>query len=61
VATDVAEALVVRLIDGTELSARGRHRCPGARTGTDAGPDEASAEQVWDLLRTAIARPGAGA
>jgi AcrR family transcriptional regulator len=61
VATDVAEALVVRLIDGTELSARGRHRCPGARTGTDAGPHEASAEQVWDLLRTAIARPGAGA
>ncbi|MFD5146683.1 TetR family transcriptional regulator [Streptomyces sp. NPDC058401] len=54
VAPGVAEALIVRLVEGTELSARGLHG------GADGCPHAPSAEQVWDLLLTAIARPGAG-
>ncbi|MCP3758836.1 TetR/AcrR family transcriptional regulator [Streptomyces sp. TBY4] len=57
VAPGVAEALIVRLVEGTELSTCRRP----AGTRTDCCPHAASAEQVWDLLLTAIAPPGAGA
>ncbi|MBT2441078.1 TetR/AcrR family transcriptional regulator [Streptomyces sp. ISL-36] len=67
VAPGVAEALIVRLVEGTELSARGRHRWSdegegegagvGAGAGAGARPDEPSTERVWDLLRYAIVGP----
>ncbi|MFB6517404.1 TetR family transcriptional regulator [Streptomyces sp. NPDC056401] len=55
VAPGVAEALIVRLVEGTELSACGLHGAAGTC------PHAPSAEQVWGLLLTAIARPGPGA
>ncbi|WP_051716365.1 TetR/AcrR family transcriptional regulator [Streptomyces bikiniensis] len=60
VAPGTAEALVVRLLEGTELAARGRHRRTGARADADAAPPPPSAEQVWALLRTAISGPRDG-
>ncbi|MFJ8882614.1 TetR family transcriptional regulator [Streptomyces sp. NPDC102402] len=50
VAPRAAEALVLRLVEGTGIAVRGRTRYA---EGDPGGP---SAEQVWELLRHAIAR-----